>query len=493
MISRKLLSARNYEQNNAIKIPSNQRPLFHFTPYIGWMNDPNGFSFYNGKYHLFYQYNPYDTKWDSMHWGHAVSSDMLNWEYLPAALAPDMDYDLYGCFSGSSIEFPNAQQLIMYTGVCKENSGNMDLQTQCIAVGNGLDYEKYQNNPVLTGDDLPQGMSCHDFRDPKVWHDTDGKYKCVVATCNKRGNGAILLYESSDAFKWNFCNFLAVNNNRFSKMWECPDFFELDGKNILVLSSQNMGADGFKYFEKCGVFCFIGKFVKSNNNFLSESKMPIDYGKDFYAPQTTVTPDGRRVMIGWLQKWSNVSKYNNRDYLWFGEMSIPRELRLKNGRLFQKPISELESYRRHKVQYKDIVVSGDVALNGISGRIIDLELLISPCDEKNMYKKFNINFAQSKNSYASITFYPKKSLLKYTMVYQTGKKRKSDEQKCYLVSKSVVLKLRIILDKYSAEVFINDGEQVLSAVLLNEPYAENISFSCDGRAVLDVTKYTLSL
>lgn len=491
MISNTLFAARNYEKNNGNKIPPEQRPAFHLTPCIGWMNDPNGFSFYNDKYHLFYQYNPYDTKWDSMHWGHAVSSDMLHWKYLPASLAPDMEYDFDGCFSGSSIELQNGKHFLMYTGVYREYGKNKDFQTQCIATGNGIDYEKYHGNPVLSAADLPKGMSCYDFRDPKVWLDADGKYKCVVATCNKRGNGAILLYESKDAFNWNFCNVLAKNNNRFSKMWECPDFFEIDGKNVLILSSQNMSADGFKHIEKHGVFCIIGDFIKAENRFIEKNKLLVDYGKDFYAPQTTVTPDGRRVMIGWLQNWSNISDYRNDDYLWFGEMSLPRELSYKNGKLFQKPVSELENYRKQKVQYKNIVVSDNISLEGVNGRIIDLELLVKPSREKEIYNNFSVKFSSSNNSYSMLTFYPEKSLLKYKIVYQTGKKTKTDEQKCCITSKNIMLKLRIIRDKYSSEIFINDGEQVFSVVLLNKPDDDNIFFSCDGEAVLNVTKYSL--
>lgn len=491
MISNKLLSARNFEQNNAIKISPQLRPVFHLTPYIGWMNDPNGFSFYKGKYHLFYQYNPYDTKWDSMYWGHAVSDDMLRWEYLPAALAPDAEYDSSGCFSGSSLELPDGKQLLMYTGVCKEKGGKKELQTQCVAVGNGVDYEKYRNNPVLTAEELPKGMSRYDFRDPKVWRDDDGIYKCVVAACNKYGNGTILLYKSQDAFKWDFCNILVQNSNRLSKMWECPDFFKLSGKDILVLSSQNMRADGFKNFDKNGVFCIVGKYTECNNKLLTENKMPIDYGKDFYAPQTAVTPDGRRVMIGWLQNWSDVSSYRNTDCQWLGQMSLPRELSIQNGRLFQKPLSELERYRCQKVEYKNILINNDTTVHGVNGRVIDLELLIKPSDEKNIFNSFTVKFAQGSNSYASIIYYPKKSFLKYKKVFQIDKKIITDEQKCYLISNNIMLQLRIILDKYSAEIFINNGEQVLSSVLMNEPKADEISFNSDGEAILDITKYAL--
>ena len=108
-----LEKARKYEKENGSKIPASDRPAFHLTPYVGWTNDPNGFSYFGGKYHLFYQYNPYDTRWDSMHWGHAVSSDMVKWEHLPAALAPENEYDSFGCFSGSALETEDGKHYII--------------------------------------------------------------------------------------------------------------------------------------------------------------------------------------------------------------------------------------------------------------------------------------------------------------------------------------------------------------------------------------------
>ena len=131
------------------------------------MNDPNGFSYYKGEYHLFYQYNPYSTVWDSMHWGHAVSRDLLRWTYLPAAMAPDRSYDSFGCFSGSAIELPDGKQLLLYTGVRKEGGERgEEIQTQCVAVGDGLDYQKYVQNPVIDGSALPPRLSRNTFRAP---------------------------------------------------------------------------------------------------------------------------------------------------------------------------------------------------------------------------------------------------------------------------------------------------------------------------------------
>ena len=240
MISEKLEKARAYEAENEKKITPQMRPVFHLTPRVGWMNDPNGFSYYNGAYHMFYQYYPYRPFWGPMHWGHAVSKDLLHWNYLPAALAPDEPYENGGgCFSGSAIDLADGRQLLVYTGVLSEKQpdGTMhDVQQQCVAVGDGVNYEKCENNPVMTAKQLPSDSNRFDFRDPKVWKAADGSYRCVMVNCDNKGDGRAVLFESKDGFSWNFKSILAQNNGKFGKMWECPDLFELDGKAVLIVS-----------------------------------------------------------------------------------------------------------------------------------------------------------------------------------------------------------------------------------------------------------------
>ena len=179
-----LQKARAYEAEHGAAISPAERPAYHMTPYVGWLNDPNGFSYYKGKYHQFYQYNPYDVRWAPMHWGHAVSTDLLHWEYLPCALAPDSPVDNGpGCFSGSATEMDDGKQLLMYTSVIAEKQPNgemRDIQTQSIAIGDGLNYEKPACNPVLTQKDLPEGFSKFDFRDPKIWREADGTVGGIV-------------------------------------------------------------------------------------------------------------------------------------------------------------------------------------------------------------------------------------------------------------------------------------------------------------------------
>ncbi len=247
-MSQTLRDARRYEEITEKRIEAEEKPGFHLAARVGWMNDPNGFSFYGGEYHLFYQYHPYNSHWGPMHWGHAVSDDLLHWTYLPAALAPDTIYDEAGCFSGSAVELSNGRQLLMYTGVHKEvqaDGGLREVQTQCIAIGDGRDYEKYQGNPVLDEKDLPDGGSKYDFRDPKMWKAPDGTFRCVVGNCAAERDGQILLFSSRDGLDWKYEKVLAVNHGRFGKAWECPDFFELDGKQVLLTSPMDMLPKGF--------------------------------------------------------------------------------------------------------------------------------------------------------------------------------------------------------------------------------------------------------
>ena len=182
MASEKLQKARDFEEQYSPYVPEEERAMFHVTGGIGWINDPNGFSVYKGEYHLFFQYHPYKPIWGPMHWGHVKTRDFIRWERLPVALAPDMPYDKDGCFSGSAVELPDGRQLLMYTGVREERQENGSLkpyQTQCLAVGDGVNYEKYEGNPVLTAKNLPKGGSDRDFRDPRIWRDPDGYYAVV--------------------------------------------------------------------------------------------------------------------------------------------------------------------------------------------------------------------------------------------------------------------------------------------------------------------------
>ncbi|MDO4297798.1 MAG: glycoside hydrolase family 32 protein [Lachnospiraceae bacterium] len=493
MISQTLREARKYEEAFEKTIQPESRPEFHLSSRAGWMNDPNGFSYYQGKYHMFYQYHPYDAHWGPMHWGHAVSEDLLHWTYLPAALAPDEFYDMDGCFSGSAIDLPDGRQLLMYTGVQKERQRNGEVceyQTQCIAVGDGVDYEKYEGNPVLTGADLPEGCSRTDFRDPKVWRIADGTYRCVIGNRPADGSGQILLYSSEDALHWKFEKILIANNDRYGKMWECPDFFRLDGKWVLLTSPQDMLPEGFEYHNGNGTLCVIGTFDEETETFREESFQSIDYGIDFYAPQTVLTPDGRRVMIGWMQNWDTCD-FRSPHIPWYGQMSLPREISIRAGRLFQKPIRELETLRCNRVEYRDVLVSDVVHLKGISGRKVDLEIMLRPEEGEKIYQKFAVRFAQNDKYQTALSFRPYESVMKIDRKFSGSRRAIIHQRRSLVNSEQGRIKLRMILDRFSAEIFVNDGEQVITATLYTDLDAQGISFFADGKVRMDIVKYDL--
>ena len=494
MISQTLRDARRYEENYEKRIKKEDRPEFHFSSRVGWLNDPNGFSYYDGKYHLFYQYHPYDPYWGPMHWGHAVSEDLLHWEYLPAALAPDQPYDRDGCFSGSAVELPDGRQLLMYTGVLRvpqKDGGFVDEQTQCLAVGDGVDYEKFEKNPVLDVKDVPEGCSGADFRDPKMFRNEDGTYSMVAVNRAADGSGQILLYHSEDGFEWKFQSVVAENKHRFGVMWECPDLFELDGKDVIIFSPQDMLPEGFEYHNGNGTLCLIGKMDPETGRFTEEHNQTIDYGIDFYAPQTIRTTDGRVVMLGWMQNW-DTSRLQLPDTAWFGQMTVPRELSIRNGRLYETPIRELESLRCNPVKHENVVFAdGVISLDGICGRRVDLELELEPGDPEKIYEKFAVRFAQDDTYHTAVSFRPHESIAKVDRKFSGSRRAAIHQRRSLVNSENGKLKLRLILDRFSAEVFINDGEQVMTITMYTDQAADRISFFADGCVKMNVMKYDL--
>ncbi len=493
MTSQTLREARKYEETVEKSIAKEERPDFHLCSRVGWMNDPNGFCYYNGMYHLFYQYYPYESKWGPMHWGHAVSKDLLHWEYLPAALAPDEIYDRDGCFSGSALTLPDGRHLLVYTSVIKERQEDgviRDIQTQSLAVGEGLDYEKYEKNPILDEKDLPEGASRFDFRDPKVWQNADGTYNCVFGNARTDGDGQVLLYGSRDGFQWEFQKVLISNNGRFGKMWECPDFFPLDGKWVLLASPTDMLPKGFEYHNGNGSLCLIGTYDEQTKTFHEEHDQAIDYGIDFYASQTMLAPDGRRIMVGWMQNW-DTCPMRSPEEPWNGQMSLPRELSIRNGRLYQTPVRELDAMRCGKVVHEKVSFTGTISLSGVQGRRVDMELTLRAGDANALYQKFAVRFAQNDQYQTSLSFRPRESILKVDRKFSGSRRAIIHQRRSLVNSSDGNLKLRIILDRFSVEAFVNDGEQVLTATMYTDLSAEGISFFADGLVEMDVVKYDL--
>lgn len=482
----KLDKANNYQSK--YKVPSEEQPVFHVAPQVGWMNDPNGFSVYQGKVHLFYQYHPYSDVWGPMHWGHCTTKDFIKWENMPIALAPDQEYDMAGCFSGSAVE-TEAGHVLVYTGVSEqeqEDGSRKVYQNQCVAVGDGITYRKMDGNPVLDGNMLPEGFSRTDFRDPRIWKE-DGRYYLAAGNRNSNGNGQIVLFQSDNLRQWQYVSVLADNEGHYGTMWECPDFFELDGRHLLVVSPQDMRAEGYEFHNGNNSVCFIGEYDKSRYQFHHRPAVSLDYGLDFYAPQTVLAEDGRRILIGWMQSWdANLKPAEQR---WNGMMTIPREMRLVDGVLCQNPVRELDNYHVAPIVCRNQEISGKCRIEGIEGRVLDLtvELL------EGEYDKFQIHFAHNKQYTSVFTYYRDVEILEFDRTYSGVVRDVVCQRKMKVKDPKDTLKLRLVLDKYSVELFVNDGKQTFSAVIYTPPEAKDIIFECDGKVLANIEKYDVQI
>lgn len=289
----------------------------HFEPEKGWMNDPNGLCFFQNKYHAFYQHYPHKPQWGPMHWGHAVSEDLLHWEELPIALYPDMPYENDGgCFSGSALEKDGVLYL-MYTSVSKEHG-----QTQSIAISrDGKHFEKYGDNPVIG--ESPLDPLSRDFRDPKIFRYGDG-YR-MVCGAGVDGLGSVLLFRSDDLLHWDYIGPIFQSRD-YGPVPECPDLFPLSDKWVLMFSRMD---------ETRSAQFVVGGF--DGEHFTPESFQQPETGTDFYAPQTFEDHKGRRVMIGWLYNWNRQTPENA---VRAGALSLPRELTLLDGKLCNAPVAE---------------------------------------------------------------------------------------------------------------------------------------------------------
>jgi beta-fructofuranosidase len=311
------------------------RPQYHLLPAANWMNDPNGPIWWNDRYHMFYQYNPNGPFWGDMHWGHAVSEDMIRWKHLPVALAPTPGGpDAEGCFTGTAV-VDAGQAVILYTGVrsvpreqATIKDGNPPLlETQCLATSSDPMLRQWTKLPAPVLATPPQGMEVNGFRDPSPWRQGDWWYM-VTATGIPNVGGAVLLYRSKDLRAWEFMHILSQRDGNEGgaadptdpwEVWECPEFFALDDKHVLIFSTA-----GKVYWQS-------GALDPQTMRFHREHSGIADYGS-FYAAKTQLDKSGNRILWGWITESRPLEEYKAAG--WAGMMSLPRVLSVAaDGRL----------------------------------------------------------------------------------------------------------------------------------------------------------------
>lgn len=452
------------------------RPTYHFSPLYGWMNDPNGMVYKDGEYHLFYQHNPYGSKWGNMHWGHAISKDLINWEHRPDAITPDA---LGTIFSGSAVVDTDNTAGFGAGAIVAIYTQNSDRQVQSIAYStdNGRSFTKYENNPVLTSD-------ARDFRDPKVfWHKETQRWIMLLAVGQE-----MQIFSSSNLKDWAFESSFGEGQGAHGGVWECPDLFELpvDGTNEkkwVLLCNLNPGGP----FGGSATQYFVGTF--NGKEFVNESPSKtkwMDWGKDHYATVTwSDAPDNRRIAIAWMSNWQYANDVPTSQYR--SPNSVPRDLSLftVDGETYLQSapspellkLRDISKKRSFKVNgtrtIKDMIAGNEGAyeieltIENQYADVIGFRLYNDKGEEVDMqYDMKEKKFSMDRRKSGDVGFNENFPMLTWTAI-ESGK----DE-----------LKLRLFVDKSSVEAFGDGGRFVMTnQVFPSEPYT-HIDFYSKGGA-----------
>lgn len=448
------------------------RPFYHFSPALNWINDPNGMVYYDGNYHLFYQYYPNGVNWGPMHWGHAVSTDLFHWKDIDIALYPDA---LGYIFSGSAVVDwnntsgfkSNANDPLVAVFTHHQNFNGLQQQSLAYSTDKGTTWTKYSGNPVLKNPGIA------DFRDPKViWYDAQKKWVMVLAAKDR-----IKIYSSADFKDWSFESDFGIDQGYHGGVWECPDLFPLtdsQGVQKWVLLVSVGGGDSSDPNGGSSTQYFVGDF--NGKNFTAENDQILwaDYGVDNYAGVTwsdVPKPDGRRIFLGWMSNWMYAGATPTDR--WRGEMTVPREVKLikPNGKyaLAFTPVNELNAQKdltltsTIKAPQNGIELTQNAIIEGGSF-LVDMELdcSISGDFEISMgndlekliisYNQKDAEFVIDRSKSGKVDFHPFfKRAIRCKFAPQTSK-----------------LPIQLLIDQSSVELFINNGEKAMTALYFSQ-------------------------
>ena len=417
-----------------INDPFNLR--YHISPITGWLNDPNGLCQLDGTYHIYYQADPLHAIRKNIIWGHVTTKDFIKYQYHEPFIFADTNLDKDGAYSGSAFIKDNKINFF-YTGNVKY-PGNYDYindgrdhNTIKIVSEDGFFY--YKKELILSNDEYPKDLTRH-VRDPKIYEE-DGNYYLFLGARDKNNKGKVIVYKSNDLEKFAYHMEITTNYD-FGYMWECPDFFELEGKKFLMISPQGLESEEFKYqnIYQSGYFP-IDIDLKAKTYSLGEF-VELDCGFDFYAPQTFEDENSRRILIGWMgmpdASYTNPTVKNN----WQHALTLPRELKVSNNKLLQKPIKEIENLRNKKIEIRKNENYFSQTFEFISEDIDGEFEIYLRSDAKLTYKNQILSLKLGQCGYGR-------------------NERKIRIENVYNIS--------IYSDTSSVEIFINNGEYVMTS------------------------------
>jgi fructan beta-fructosidase len=492
-----LLSAVKVFSQRKVGVPTPQwKPKYHFSPEQNWTNDPNGLLVLNGEFQLYYQHNPFENKWGHMSWGHATSRDLIKWTYLPVAIPEIVSKDTTTfIYSGSAVVDKNNTSGFGINGkppivaIFTADLPKQHKESQYIAYSNdnGMSYKQYAGNPVID-------LNKSDFRDPNVfWHEASRQWIMTVSMVNEH---MVRFYASQDLKEWKkLSDFGPAGYSRNG--WECPSILPLvvDGdpskvKWVLFASSGGDHGPLIQYF----VGDFDGETFKDDNN--GTKVLPVDYGDAFYAAIAwRDAPQNKKILLGWMQDGRRET------YPWKGQMSIPHDLSLKTTedglRLIQAPSSivtkSLSKYAAEKVLLKKNMPINDtrISLNKerpYAGNSYWIEAEFNVDKAKKV--GFNIveNPDITKNVNVGYDVERGELFIDCTISEMGNKSRRNLEQRAPMKAIDGVVKIQVLVDNSSLEVFGNGGEKVISTMIYPDINATNLSVFAEGKAVIKSMK-----
>ncbi|MEM6320873.1 MAG: glycoside hydrolase family 32 protein [Bacteroidota bacterium] len=461
------------------------RPQFHFSPATKWMNDPNGMFYLDGTYHLFYQYYPDSTIWGPMHWGYAISPDLVHWEHQPIALFPD---SLGYIFSGGAVvdvnntsglgtaENPPIIATFTHHNMAGEKAKTNDFQYQSLAYStdSGKTWTKYAGNPVI-----PNPDKIKDFRDPKVvWHEATQKWVLVLAAYDRA-----MFYTSPNLIDWTFASDFAIEGD--TRLWECPDLFPMkvvgtdEERWVLIVSIQQEAPNG-----GTATSYFVGDFDGQTFQCDVETQQWLDWGTDNYAfvtwnnlPESDESPIG----IGWMSNWQYAQIVPTET--WRSAMTVPRNLQLvasDSGYLLKSmPVKALQNLRKETISNQELNITDQQKLNGtLAATPSELEIEVDLT--KTTASTFGLELKNDKGENLMVTFHPQEGAM---LVDRTNSSRDkfSDDFFKSVHSAPVnfnaeTLQLQVYIDIASIEIFVNDGELCFTEIFFPTVPFDNLSF-----------------
>lgn len=435
-----------WEENKELRelaAKDKDRLNYHIMPTSGWVNDPNGLCQFKGVYHIYYQYSPFDVNGKLKLWGHITTEDFIKYQEHEPVLYPDFRYDQNGVYSGSAV-VRNGKINYFYTGNVKHLDGDYDYimtgrEQNLIACSSEDGFNFSEKELIMTNTDFPSNLSLH-VRDPKVYHKNGIDYM-VLGARDDNSTGCILVLKGKDLKDWE-CHTVIYSDEKFGYMWECPDLFDLNGETVLVTCPQGVPEEGYIYknVHQNGYFLVNGDLESKDVN-LSEFRL-LDYGFDFYAPQSFEDESGRRILVGWMgipdADYTNRTTENG----WQHALTMPRELILKDGIIYQRPVEEIKALRGNMRtfaadEFKDLEVEN---------------LSFEICAEFEKCNGFKLNLRND----ISLSFDKSKGLIELNMG-ESGCGRDARYAYC-----DEIRNIDVYSDTSAFEIFINDGEIVFT-------------------------------